>query len=142
MPTLNAPACRPSPSATAHSAYTTPNTPPAWSTWPPCIRARANWRSEPLFRDALEIDRFQFEREPAAYAHAYAIGLNNLGRLYDAVGDPHRAEELFQQAHGVLDEFTSQSHIDYAATLNNLGWLYANAEDYAQAEPLYQQASP
>ena len=70
----------------------------------------------------------------------YATSLNNLARLYWAMGDRARAEPLYRQALAIQKEALGADHPDYAACLNNLAVLYKDTGDFARAEPLFREA--
>jgi tetratricopeptide (TPR) repeat protein len=69
-----------------------------------------------------------------------ADSLNNLARLYDALGKYEQAEPLYQRALGIDEQVLGAEHPDTAISLNNLALLYYNQGKYEQAEPLYQRA--
>ena len=54
----------------------------------------------------------------------YAISLNNLARLYKAMGDYAKAEPLYRQALEIRKRVLGENHPDYANSLNNLAMLY------------------
>ena len=70
----------------------------------------------------------------------YALSLNNLGSLYQAMGDYARAVPMYQQALEIKREALGEEHPDYAASLVNLAGTYQAMGKYTQAEPLYVQA--
>ena len=70
----------------------------------------------------------------------YASRLNDLGFLYNAMGDHVRAEPLYQQALDVRKKVLGVEHPDYATSLGSLGDFYLARGDYAKAEPLLRQA--
>ena len=93
-------------------------------------------RAEPLYRQALEINKAVLgEKHPD-----YALGLSNLALLYESMGDYAQAEPLDRQALETRKKLLGEKHPDYASSLNNLAHLYYKMGDYAAAEPLYRQA--
>ena len=69
-----------------------------------------------------------------------ATDLNNLGSLYDTLGDYDKAEPLYKRALGISEKALGPDHPDVATDLNNLGSLYDTLGDYDKAEPLYKRA--
>ncbi len=66
--------------------------------------------------------------------------MNNLGTLYQAMGDYRRAEPLLRRATEILENAVGEEHPDYAGSLNNLAVLYQDMGDHRRAEPLLRQA--
>ncbi len=64
----------------------------------------------------------------------YAASLNNLARLYQAMGDHAAAEPLYRQALEIRRTALGEDHPDYAAGLNNLA---ACTGPWATMPPLY-----
>lgn len=92
-----------------------------------------------LFRDALET----FYQTLAAFretedSHWEAATLNNLGRIYDRLGNYEEALQYYQQALAILQEIGNPA--DMGVTLNNIGVVYDNLQNYNQALDYYQQA--
>jgi CHAT domain-containing protein len=71
---------------------------------------------------------------------AYARLLNNLGILYNEMGNYSESEKYFLEALKCKQEVFGGDHSEYAATLNNLGAIYRNIKDYPKAEKYYQDA--
>ena len=69
----------------------------------------------------------------------YALSLNNLGDLYNAMGQYEKALPLYQQVVSIRAKVLGVEHPDYAASLNNLGILYRKTGQYEKALPLFQQ---
>ncbi len=69
----------------------------------------------------------------------YATSLNNLGTMYQDMGDYPRAEPLLCQSMEIRKKALGEDHADYAASLNNLGTLYQTMGDYARAEPMLRE---
>jgi CHAT domain-containing protein/tetratricopeptide (TPR) repeat protein len=93
-------------------------------------------RAEPLYRNALEINKKLLGELSADYAR----NLNNLAALYQLMGDYTRAEPLFKKAVALRKEALGENHPDYATSLHNLARFYHVIEDYDRAEPFYLQA--
>ncbi len=92
--------------------------------------------AEPLFRQALEIDKTTIgETHPD-----YATRLNNLASLLKNVGRYDEAEPLYRQALEIRKAALGETHPDYAQSLNNLAVLYYDMKRYADAEPLMAEA--
>ncbi len=71
---------------------------------------------------------------------AVATDLNNLGLLYNKLGDYDKAEPLYKRALEIDEKALGPDHPGVATGLNNLGELYYNLDDFAKAEPLYKRA--
>jgi tetratricopeptide (TPR) repeat protein len=69
-----------------------------------------------------------------------AESLGNLAFLYNAMGDPARAEPLYKEALEIRQKILGREHPDTATTLNNLGLLYEAIREYSKAEPLLKEA--
>jgi CHAT domain-containing protein len=70
----------------------------------------------------------------------YALSLNNLAALYDAMGDYTQARPLLEKALEITREALGEKHPHYALSLNSLAWLYAKKGDYRRARPLLEKA--
>jgi tetratricopeptide (TPR) repeat protein len=92
--------------------------------------------AEPLYRQAIEIDKKNIGDEHPYYA----ARLNNLGVLYRAQGKYDLAEPLYLQAIEIDKNTIGETHPDYASHLNNLAGLYRAQGKYDLAEPLFLQA--
>ncbi|MEX0613138.1 MAG: CHAT domain-containing tetratricopeptide repeat protein, partial [Pirellulales bacterium] len=66
--------------------------------------------------------------------------LNNLGLLYDRLGNFAAAEQALVEALKIKKEVHGDDHPDTATSLNSLGYLYERMSDYARAEPMYVKA--
>ena len=69
----------------------------------------------------------------------YAASLNNLGLMYQSVGDYARAEELTRRATEIWKETLGDKHPDYAAGLRNLASIYHVGGDGARATSVCRQ---
>ena len=69
-----------------------------------------------------------------------AIGLKNLGVLYDEQGKYAQAEPLYKRSVAIVEKVLGPEHPDVAQGLNNLAVFYDEQGKYAQAEPLYQRS--
>jgi CHAT domain-containing protein/Tfp pilus assembly protein PilF len=70
----------------------------------------------------------------------YALSLNILASLYQAMGDQARARLLYEQARDVCKAALGEKHPDYATSLNSLATLYKDRGEYTRALPLFEQA--
>jgi tetratricopeptide (TPR) repeat protein len=70
----------------------------------------------------------------------YATSLDNLGALYDAMGQTAEAESLYRRAMEIRREALGENHPEYAVTLNRLAGLYLFNWDHAKAGPLIRRA--
>ena len=93
-------------------------------------------KAEPLYRQALEINKDNFGEEHPTVARS----LNNLALLYQTMGNYDKAEPLLRQSLDIYKNILGENHPDYATLLNNLASLYHDKGDYAKAEPLFKQA--
>ncbi len=63
----------------------------------------------------------------------YAASLNNLGLMYQSVGDYGRAEDCIRRATEIWQEVLGDKHPDYAAGLRNLASIYRQSGDGERA---------
>jgi CHAT domain-containing protein len=70
----------------------------------------------------------------------YATSLNNLGYLYQQLGDYAQAEPYYLEAKNIMEKTLEKDHSGYATLLNNLGLLYLEMGYSAKAEPYYLEA--
>ncbi len=80
------------------------------------------------------------ERKYGASHEITATVINNLGFLYQNLGQYTQAEPLFQKALKMREETLGVDNPDVALTLNNLALIYQDEGDYARAEQLYLKA--
>jgi tetratricopeptide (TPR) repeat protein len=66
--------------------------------------------------------------------------LNNIGAVYDALGDHRRALEVYEQALPIRREVGDRA--GEAATLNNIGMVYDSLGERRRALEVYEQALP
>src|SRR6266446_6689892 len=66
--------------------------------------------------------------------------LNNLGQLYQTMGEYAKAEPFYQEALRIRQKVLGREHPDVANSLNNLAALYEAMGEFAKAEPLDQEA--
>jgi CHAT domain-containing protein/tetratricopeptide (TPR) repeat protein len=69
-----------------------------------------------------------------------AIDLNNIGFLYDALGQKQKALEFFQEALPIQKELGDR--VEESTTLNNIGSLYSALGQKQKALEYYQKALP
>jgi tetratricopeptide (TPR) repeat protein len=69
-----------------------------------------------------------------------ASELDNLGFLFQKIGEYAKAEPLSQEALRIRQEVLGPEHPDTATSLNDLGSLYWRMGEYTKAEPLLQEA--
>jgi CHAT domain-containing protein len=87
-----------------------------------------------LYREALAIYKAVGTGHPD-----YAVSLNNLAGVYQAMGDYARAEPLYREALAIY-KAVGTGHPNYAVSLNSLAGVYQAMGDYARAEPLIIEA--
>ncbi|MCC5945599.1 MAG: tetratricopeptide repeat protein, partial [Bernardetiaceae bacterium] len=93
-------------------------------------------KSENYFQQALTL-----RKEILGETHPdYANSLNNLGLLYEKMGNYAQAEPLYKESLKIYKEALGEKHPDYASSLNNLAILYWNMGNYTQAEALYKES--
>jgi tetratricopeptide (TPR) repeat protein len=90
----------------------------------------------PIAERAIEVSkRVRGPEQPET-----AAALNNLGFLFQRIGDYPKAEPLLQEALRIRQKVLGPEHPDTASSLNKLAVLYQDMHEYAKAEPLYQEA--
>ena len=90
----------------------------------------------PIAEKAIEVSkRVRGPEQPET-----AAALNNLGFLFQKIGDYPKAEPLLQEALRIRQKVLGPDHPDTASSLNRLAVLYQDMGEYAKAEPLYQEA--
>ena len=90
----------------------------------------------PIAERAIEVSkRVRGPEQPET-----AAALNNLGFLFQKIGDYPKAEPLLQEALRIRQKVLGPEHPDTASSLNKLAVLYQDLGEYAKAEPLYQEA--
>jgi CHAT domain-containing protein/Tfp pilus assembly protein PilF len=90
-------------------------------------------------RRSYEQARLIFKKALGEKHPLYATSLNNLGNLYQTMGDYQAALPLLQLALQVYKAALGK-HPDYARSLHNLATLYKDMGDHQAALPLLQQA--
>ncbi len=86
------------------------------------------------FQQALALARQAKDRRGEATI------LNNIGLIYNSVGQPQRALEFYQQALPIIREVNDRT--GEAITLSNIGLVYNNIGQPQRALEFYQQALP
>ncbi|MCH7725661.1 MAG: CHAT domain-containing protein [Planctomycetes bacterium] len=69
-----------------------------------------------------------------------ALSLNNLGSLYQLMGDYANAEPLHQKSLEINRKVLGPEHENTALSMLTLGKLYSSMGDYVKAESLYQKS--
>jgi len=69
-----------------------------------------------------------------------AITLNNIGRVYDALGEKQKALDNYQQALPIMRAVGNRT--GEAVTLNNIGFVYDDLGEKQKALDYYQQSLP
>ncbi|MGZ4881230.1 MAG: CHAT domain-containing protein [Halobacteriota archaeon] len=92
--------------------------------------------AEPLFREALDIERTVYgEQHPD-----YAITLSNLAMLYQDVGNYKAAEPLYRKTRDIMCVTQGERSLMHGHALNSLAGLYIKMDNKAAAEPLLKDA--
>ena len=92
-------------------------------------------KAQELYQKSLKI-RLEINPESSKIAETY----NNLGLLYDYLGDFQKAEENLQKALEIRLKVFGPNHPSTATTYNNLGLLSFNMGNYQTAEDFYNKA--
>jgi CHAT domain-containing protein len=100
------------------------------------IEQRKYQEAIPIAERAVEVARRARGPEDAETADS----LNNLGVLFQRIGDYSKAEPLLQEALRTRQNVLGSEHPDTAESLNDLGELYLAMGEYAKGEPLFQEA--
>ncbi|MGD1903922.1 MAG: tetratricopeptide repeat protein [Geitlerinemataceae cyanobacterium] len=69
-----------------------------------------------------------------------AYRLNEMGFVYNSIGQFTEAEPLYQRAFDICERQLGSDHPNTAASLNNLAGVYESQGKYEAAEPLFQRA--
>jgi CHAT domain-containing protein/Tfp pilus assembly protein PilF len=69
-----------------------------------------------------------------------ATSLCFLAPVYESIGEPARAEELYLRALAIREKALGREHPDVASVLSNLAKLYHAHGEYRRAEELYRRA--
>ena len=101
----------------------TPTTPAPSTTWPGFTDI---WATTPAAEPMLPPGACDHEEGLGLENHPdlYAASLNNLGTLYQDMGDYARAEPLLRRALEIRKKAVGEDHPDYAISLNSLAELY------------------
>lgn len=81
-----------------------------------------------------------FGKDPALYPKGYAASLQELGHVYDELGDLSRAEPLYEQALGISEQAFGADSIQVAHLLNQLGMVYQAKADYQLSALMLERA--
>ncbi len=90
----------------------------------------------PLMEQALAIR----EKELGGENVKVAASLNDLGLIYQQLGNYAKAEPLFARGLAIREKALGENHPDVAESLINLATLYFSKGDYVKAEPLMKRA--
>ena len=90
----------------------------------------------PLMQEALRKTEEVLGREHLRTGDS----LNNLARLYQAMGEYDRALPLFLRALDIAEKTLGQNHPETGTSLNNLANLYESMGEYDRALPLHLRA--
>ncbi len=70
----------------------------------------------------------------------YATLLNNIGSVYDKIGDYNKALEFYEKAINIREKVLGTEHPDTATSYNNIGGVYMAISDYNKALEFYEKA--
>jgi len=70
----------------------------------------------------------------------YPTLLNNMGLMYNRMGNYQKAQGLLLELEGIDKSSYGEDHPYYAATLLNLGTVYRSEKAYAKAQQCYEKA--
>ncbi|WP_272005687.1 tetratricopeptide repeat protein [Roseovarius sp. ZX-A-9] len=98
-------------------------------------RLERNSEAEPIYREALGIDRSTIGEEHPNYA----TRLNNLALVVAAQDRNEEAEELYREALKIIRATIGAGHPAYATHLNNLALVVQAQGRHAEAEGLYRE---
>ena len=87
--------------------------------------------------DGVKTQTHQVEEVLGKEHFDYALSLNNLGELYNLMGDYPEAEKYFLEVKAISEKLFGNEHPDYATSLNSLGLLYFYMGDFSKAEVYY-----
>ncbi|CAF1624156.1 unnamed protein product [Rotaria magnacalcarata] len=74
-------------------------------------------------------------------ALSYATTCNNMGALYDEIGDYSKAIILYEQALNIYQKALPENHPSLATSYNSIGRFYNNIGDYVKAFVYYEKAN-
>jgi tetratricopeptide (TPR) repeat protein len=100
------------------------------------IEQGKNQDAIPIAERAVEVAKRARGPEHSETADA----LNNLGLVFQKIGDYARAVPQFQEALRIRQKILGEDHPDTAASLNDLALLYQAMGEYIKAEPFLQKA--
>ena len=95
------------------------------------------------YNKALEYHQQSLAIKKQVYGDSHpdvAISYNNIGLVYDDLGDYVRALEYHQQSLAIKIQLYGDSHPDVAISYNNIGSVYYAQGDYARALEYHQQS--
>ncbi len=93
-------------------------------------------QAEKYYQQSLAV----LEKELGPRHPNLAIGLQNLGLLYQSKGQYGQAQAYLQRALAIREEALGPDHPDVAKTLVCLANFHKNQDHLSEAEPLYQRA--
>ena len=88
----------------------------------------------------------EYERALTLAPHVFGAGtenayvLNELARVYQAMGQNAKAEPLYRRSLKICEATLGPDHPNVAISLNNLAVLYQAMEQFEKAEPLFQRS--
>jgi tetratricopeptide (TPR) repeat protein len=100
------------------------------------IEQRKYHEAIPIAERAVEVAKRTWGSKHPKTADA----LNNLGVLFQNIGDYAKAEPLYKKAFQIDQKVLGPEHPKTATTLNNLALIYEYMSRYAEAEPLLKEA--
>ena len=83
-----------------------------------------------LLKEVLELKRNCFPQNHESIANT----LNNLGLVYDDLGDNNKAKEFYEETLEIYRKTLPENHNSIADTLNNLGSVYSALGDKNKAK--------
>jgi serine/threonine protein kinase/Tfp pilus assembly protein PilF len=101
----------------------------------------AREKQEPTVRGILDAGAARIERELAGDPELQAEMLTVMGRVYERLGDPARAQPLLERAVALGRRSRGGPNLRVAQSLNDLGVLLREKGNYAAAAPMLEEAA-
>jgi tetratricopeptide (TPR) repeat protein len=95
------------------------------------------------YQEALPLAQKAWENFKATLGSQHPrtlTSLNNLGFLYNKLGEPDKARSIYEEVLKSREEILGPDHLHTATSLNNLATIYEKLGLYQQALPLYERA--